>query len=136
LLEAEPIPANYYVDAALFAIKTPIDVAIIASDSRTAVNELIEYWRNYSVSYNIQLPKRYVTRVVDSRPDRGSLADANPLISMLVDIKLFTIADHFVGTQSSNFGLLVCYLRGGHSCINAETMTSPFNWRHADDKLT
>ena len=83
-------------------------------------------------------------RFAKDRPERTpqSNAQADAFAGLLVDLRLFSDAHVFVGTQTSNLGVVACLLRGGTACLSVESPfleqdpANSFAWDQNEDKMT
>jgi len=152
--ESIPTPAIQYAKAALKFCKDSgrkVRKVIIATDDGEAAFKAVSEWKKLvGAPDSFQPSEGFAVRAAGAapsgRPDQLVSLDEETLkmareglVDLLVDQKLLVLADVFIGTQSSNFGLLVCYMRGGRDCLNAESydevdVAEPFKWSHAQDK--
>ncbi len=75
-------------------------------------------------------------RITTTRPDMTK--DANEaeeaFWNVLVDLRIMVEADIFIGTQSSNLGILACMLRGYNKCYSVES--KDLEWDPLKDKAS
>jgi len=69
------------------------------------------------------------------RPERWPGDSEITFHRLMEDLRLFVDADVFVGTQSSNYGIVACLLRGGDLCMSVEAPAPRFEWRLEVDKM-
>jgi len=77
---------------------------------------------------------RFVHRVKRLAAPSAGVVQANrdAFFESLVDLLIMAAADAFVGTETSNFGQIACYLRGGVACYNAEAgRRNAYKWSDA-----
>ena len=142
VFEASLTPASDYVAAILTALREEQQqqqlTIVILTDDAAAVGEFHAAWRQAPLPPTLKAEIR--PRVALVRPDGSGLTnDADALhatmVDLLTDVKLMSLAHVFVGTQSSNVGVLACYLRGGVRCFNAEAPATAFTWNQALNKI-
>ena len=93
-------------------------VVYVMSDDRNALHDVERAWKSAEQSANV----RFIGSSTQARPD-GILADAQThtvMVRTLADVALGSCSDAFVGTQSSNLGMIICEARGNQGCFNAE----------------
>lgn len=74
-------------------------------------------------------------RIMNNRPDRTSDWSAvdTGFYELLIDLRLMIDAHAFLGSQSSNLGVVTCYLRVHDNCFNVEK--DSLEWNPAESKI-
>lgn len=144
--ETKPTEEKHYVKAAIQLMRDhpPVDssktvTVVVTTDDSAAARSLQSCWK-------AMIPTREVRFIIRAeaagkiRPDKLSQTNHEMVHSstmdLLTDFKLMASANYFIGTASSNMGLIICYLRGGHGCYNAEARRFPYEWGHLSDKMS
>ncbi len=152
--EAVFVPESYYLEASFMALgqldqAIPLDTVIITTDHGASAHELVQLWKaskqgnseykpvnGFLIRNSVEGNEGRADRVHDrGNSTKTYLAVEQDTVDLLADIKCLVGATLFVGTQSSNFGVLVCYLRGGTDCFNVEKRKAPYAWNHHVDKV-
>jgi hypothetical protein len=143
-IEHSPTAAVFYVEAGLHALakeQEQLESVVVMTDDTSAALVVIDMWNKTVYRHHDKRKKptlgfflRDSVAQAKERPDESTDPDPGT-INMMSDLKLLVLAKYFVGTQSSNFGLTACYLRGGVNCFNAEEKHLPYHWDHMHDKL-
>jgi hypothetical protein len=105
---------------------------IILTDEAKVEQELHQALLNNSFFNNIG---QIIMRISNGRPEQMPYGNGRRVfLSLLADIKAAVMVKWFVGTQTSNLSNLICLLRGGDGCINAESTDGIWNIRN--DKIS
>jgi hypothetical protein len=157
--EAQLVATHTYVDALLYAITkeeksypnfyhSSIIIYVISDDPTVEEEFTIDQVINkfhlvVKNQHHNNIQFKLIFRCAASRPDQynkpGQVKEMeNSLMELLIDFKLLVDADIFIGTQTSNLGLAICVMRGGHKCFSVENQNNGnfhFEWNNDDDKL-
>lgn len=116
-LEASPIPAEAYARAAEEADPN-VQACFVASDSREAVDELAAARPKWTIAA-LATPQNIGHE--QSVFNQGSAVMRHHLVlDLLAEIEILAKASFFVGTFSSNIGVLLALLRGKDTCYGVD----------------
>jgi hypothetical protein len=118
---------------------------VVVSDDAGAFGEVVGNW-------SLPFPRpRFVSRFAHpkfSRPDRihrrtkqdddAALARMQDegFLYLLTDLRLMVESDWFLGSQSSNLGIVACAVRGDRRCLNVENAAGEYQWEFVTMKIT
>lgn len=103
----------------------------LMTDNATVLDEFTQAWQTKPLHNQVLVNFRFA----GTRPDRTSHAMVqDSFYQILVDFRLMISADAFIGSQSSNLGVVACLLRVHRGCYTVE-QPSPFVWDTAKDKI-
>jgi len=129
--ESKRVFAAEYIRAARTSGVRPT-VVYLLSDDVAVTNEFTSNWTTATAA-DWSLP-RLVSVAATERPDRTRHNVREVYLKVVADLRAMVQADVFVGTQTSNLGVVACILREHRHCYNAEGK-GHYAWDPAKDKI-
>jgi len=136
--EARPVPASTFVQGIRTILDTlnpprhhPRLVHLFSDDA----NASSEFHQALASNPDLNASLKVDFRYAGYRPDLGN--DLNLVYEafwqLLVDLRMMVESDVYLGSQSSNVGVMACYLRVHHQCFNVENQN--LTWKPSRNKI-
>lgn len=109
-------------------------VPVFAVTDGEEVKQEFESALKHEANKGLNKKLRVIYRYAPTRPDRLALDNSvsESYYRLLLDIRLMLHAHVFIGSQSSNLGVLACMLRVHHNCFSVESPR--FHWNPRKNK--